>query len=40
MNANAPTQAHLGLRPTVARARLAFQSAFRPASKSWAIHRL
>jgi len=40
MGANAPILARLGLRPPVARARLAFQSAFRPASKGWAMRRL
>ena len=40
MGANAPIQARLGLRPPVARARLAFQSAFRPAFEGWAIRRL
>jgi hypothetical protein len=40
MNANAPIQARLGLRPPVARARLAFQSAFCPAFDGWAIRRL
>jgi len=40
MGVNPPIQARLGLRPPVARARLAFQSAFRPAFEVWAIRRL
>ena len=40
MGANAPIQTRLGLRPPVAHARLAFQSAYRPALEGWTIHRL
>ena len=40
MGANAPIQARLGLRPPVAHARLAFQSAIRPAFGGWAMRRL